>query len=171
MSLSHSGNLKYRILHKPHYFFQIGKLHLNAHIPLQVETQIPRLSTMRKLCQGNLCHPFCTSKHVPAFLNALFREKQGTDTKNLISFMPDSCQGNNADVNPNNLEGKQNSSRTADWFIFGFMFSRFTNPAAVLYTRTALWPLCMRKKRKQITHIVDFKSCANISQAQNAMPG
>jgi hypothetical protein len=26
--------------------------------------------------------------------------------------MPDSCQGNNADANPSNLEEKQNSSRT-----------------------------------------------------------
>lgn len=37
------------------------------------------------------------------------------DSKNLISFTPDSCQGNNADVNPSDLEGKQNSSRTRDW--------------------------------------------------------
>lgn len=118
MHLSHSLNLKYRILHKPildsKTFFQIGNLHLEAHIPLHVEAQITRLSSMQKLCQAKLCHPFCTSKHVPKFLNVLFREEQGTDSKNLISLMPDSCQGYNADVNPSTLEVKQNSSRTVD---------------------------------------------------------
>lgn len=81
-------------------FFQRGKLHLGVHIPLHVETQVTSSSSMQKFCQGKLCHPFCTSKHVAKFFSVLFRGEQGTDSKNLISFMPDSCQGNNAEVNP-----------------------------------------------------------------------
>ena len=95
----------------------MDKLHLEAHIPRHVETEIARLSNMHRLCQGKCHHPFCTSKHVPKFLCVLFREGQGADSKNFISFMSDACQGNNADVNPRNLEVKQNSSRTVDWLL------------------------------------------------------
>ena len=98
-------------------FFPTGKLHQEAHIPRHVETQITRLANMQRCCQGELCHPFCTSKHVPQAFCVLFREEQGTDLKNSMSFTPDSCQGNNADVTPSNLEVKQNSSGTADWLL------------------------------------------------------
>lgn len=98
-------------------FFQMDKLHLEAHIPQHVETEITRLSNMHQLCQGKCHHPFCTSKHVPKFFCVLFREEQGAGSKNFISFTSDSHQGNNADVNPRNLELKQNSSRTVDWLL------------------------------------------------------
>lgn len=60
--------------------------------------------------------------------------------------MPNSCQANNADVNPSNLEVKQNSS-TLHWLCI-FMFSSFIKPALALHVRTALWLLSTSQKKK-----------------------
>lgn len=120
-------------------FFQTDKLHLETHIPQHVETEITRLSNMHRLCQGKCHHPFCTSKHVPKFFCVLFREEQGADSKNLISFTSDPCQGNNADVNPRNLEVKQNSSRTVDWLlIFLRVFPVYRTDCSTVYKNSIL---------------------------------
>lgn len=128
---------------------------------------------MQKLCQGKLCHPFCTSKHVPKFSNVLLREKQSVDSKNLISFTPDSCQGNNADFNPSDLEEKQNSSRTRDWLhIFLHVFKIYKTGSYTTYAQEQHSARSVRvKKEKQITRFTDLKYSANISQAQNALLG
>lgn len=148
----------------PKLFFQTDKLHTEAHIPRHVETEIATLSNMHRLCQGKGHHLFCTSKHVPKFLCVLFREEQGADSKNFISFTSDACRGNNADVNPRNLEVKQNSSRTVDGLlIFPSCFSRFTELTTAPCTRIAVWPLYTSQKRKKTTHLIVFKWCKCLS--------
>lgn len=89
---------------------------------------------MQTLCQRALCHLFGTSKHAPKCFSASFREVQGTGSENLVSFMQQSRQGNNADVNPSNLEMKQNSSRTVDWLcVFLHIFQIFKTSSSTGY--------------------------------------
>lgn len=67
------------------------------------------------------------SAHQNMYQNSpvFYLKRNRVHSKNLISFMPDSCQRNNAGVNPSNLDVKQNPSKIVDclhiFMLFGFM--------------------------------------------------
>lgn len=65
--------------------------------------------------------------------------------------MPDSCQENNADVNPRNLDVKQNRSRTVNCPQTSSMSSHLTTTAAVPHIKSTV-PSFYKSKRKQVTH-------------------
>ena len=74
--------------------------------------------------------------------------------KNLISFTSDSYQGNNADVNPRNLEVKQNSSSTVDRLLIclrGFQIYR-TGSSAMYKSST---PASLYQSKKQENNSLD----------------
>lgn len=91
--------------------------------------------------------------------------------KNLISFTSDSYQGNSANVNPKNLEVKQNSSSTVDWlliFLRGFQIYRIGSSA--MY-KSSIPASLYQSKSKKITHWIHVLSGANVPQAPNALLG
>lgn len=68
------------------------------------------------------------------------------DSKNLISFTPDSCQGNNSDVNPRNLEEKQNSSRL---HIFLHVFKIYKGGSCTMYAQEQHSALYVQVKKEK----------------------
>lgn len=97
------------------------------------------------------------SAHQNMYQNSsmFYLKRNRVQTKNLISFMPDSWQRNNADVNPSNLDMKQNSSRIVDWL---FQFDEISS--GIICNNSFVASLYQSKKK--LTHFVGFKNHTNI---------
>lgn len=109
------------------------------------------------VCRGNCCLSY-TFKPEPKFTQVLFIEEQGEESKNsgfscqILEIM----QENNADVNPCNLDVKQNHSRTVNCPQTSSMFSHLKTAAAAAHIKSTVASF-YKSKRKQVTHSASQK--------------